>query len=62
MSSARSQVGEVGQHEVDPQHLGGGELEPGVDDHDPAVVFDDRHVLADLPQPAERDDPQLPGH
>ena len=53
---AVAQVGEVGQDEVDPEHLRGRELEPGVDDDDPAAVFDDGHVLADLAQPAERDD------
>ena len=58
---AVAQVGEVGQDEVDAEHLGGRELEPGVDDDDLAAVFDDRHVLADLPQPAERDDAKLLG-
>ena len=56
---ALAQVGEVGQHEVDPEHLGGREPQPGVDDDDPAVVLDDRHVLADLAQAAERQDAQL---
>ena len=51
-----AQVAEVGQHEVDPEHVGGREAQPGVDDDDPAVVLDDRHVLADLAQPAERQD------
>ena len=53
---ALAQVGEVGQHEVDPEHLGGREHQPGVDDDDPAVVLDDGHVLADLPQAPERED------
>ena len=47
-------VGEVGQHEVDADHLGCGEAQPNVDDDDPPVELDDRHVLADLSQPAER--------
>ena len=55
---ALAQVGEVGQHEIDPQHVGGREPQPGVDDDDPALVLDDRHVLADLAQAAERQDPQ----
>ena len=49
---ALAQVGEVGQHEVDPEHLGGREHQPGVDEHDPAVVLDHGHVLADLAQAA----------
>ena len=58
-----AQVGEVGQDEVDAEHLGGREHQAGVDDDDPAVVLDDGHVLADLPEPAERQDPQLfPAH
>ena len=43
-----AQVREVGQHEVDAHHLGRREAQPAVDDDDPAVVLDDRHVLADL--------------
>ncbi len=43
-----AQVAEVRQHEIDSQHLGRRETKPGVDDHDPAVVLDDRHVLADF--------------
>ena len=55
---AIAQVGEVGQHEVDPDHLGGREAQPDVDDDDPVLVLEDRHVLADLAQPAEGQDPQ----
>ena len=53
-----AQVAEVGQHEVDAHHLGGREAQPAVHDDDPAVVLDDRHVLADLAQPPERQDAQ----
>ena len=56
---ALAQVGEVGQDQVDAEHLGGREHQPGVDDDDPAVVLDHGHVLADLPQPAEREDAKL---
>ena len=49
-----AEVGEVGQDEVDAEHLRGREHQPGVDDDDPAVVFDDGHVLADLAQSPER--------
>ena len=53
---ALAQVGEVGQHEVDADHLRRREAQPDVDDDDAVVVLDDRHVLADLAQPAERQD------
>ena len=53
---AVAKVGEVGQHQVDPQHLGGREHQPGVDDDDAPVVLDHGHVLADLAEPAERQD------
>ncbi len=59
---ALAQISEVGQHEVDPKHVGGGKAQPGVDDDDPVLVFDDRHVLADLAEPAERQDPQFATH
>ena len=42
--------------------LGGREHQAGVDDDDAAVVLDDRHVLADLAQPAEREDAQSAAH
>ena len=58
VARALAQVGEVGQHEVDPDHLGRREAQPDVDDDDAAVVLDDRHVLADLAEPAERQDAQ----
>ncbi len=50
---ALAQVGEVGQHEVDPVHLGGREHQPRVDDDDAAVVLDHGHVLADLAEAAQ---------
>src|SRR5581483_8670985 len=43
-------------------HLRRREAQPHVDHHDPAVVLDDGHVLADLAQPAERQDAQLCAH
>ncbi len=54
-----AQVREVRQHEVDPELLGGREPQARVDDDDPVLVLDDRHVLPDLAEPAERQDPQL---
>jgi hypothetical protein len=53
---ALDEVGEVRQDQVDAVHLGGREPETGVDHDDAAVVLDDGHVLADLAQPAERED------
>ena len=54
-----AEIGEVRQDEIDPEHLGGREHQPRVDDHDLAAVLDHGHVLADLAEPAERQDPQL---
>ena len=51
-----AEIGEVRQHQVDSQHLGGREHQPGVDHDDPPVLLDDGHVLADLAQPPERQD------
>jgi hypothetical protein len=55
-----TQVTEIRKHEIDPQHVGGGKPEPGVDDEDAALVLDHGHVLADLAQAAERQDPEPP--
>ena len=57
-----AQVGEVGQHEVDPHLLRGREPQPRVDDDDPPVVLDDGHVLADLAHASEREDAQGSAH
>ena len=35
-----AQVGEVRQHQVDPDHLRRGKAQADVDDHDAVVVFD----------------------
>jgi hypothetical protein len=51
------EVAEVGQHEIDAEVLVPREREPGVDDDRSSVVLVDGHVLADLAEPAERDDP-----
>ena len=59
---ALAQVGEVGQHEVDAELLGGREAQARVDDHDAALVLDDRHVLADLAHASEREDAQFAAH
>ena len=58
----RAQVREVGQHEVDAELLRGREAQPGVDQHDPALVLDDRHVLADLAHASQREDAQGAAH
>jgi hypothetical protein len=52
------EVRDVGHDEVDAEHLLVREHEPAVDDHDVVAVLEHVHVLADLPHPAERDDPE----
>jgi hypothetical protein len=56
-----AQVGEVGQDQVDAVHVGFGEHEAAVDEHDRAVgssgALLDRHaVAADLAEATEEDD------
>ena len=62
VARALAQIGEVGQHEIDADHLGRGEAQADVDDDDAVVVLDDGHVLADLPQAAEGQDAQRLAH
>ena len=50
------EVRDVGDDEVDPEHLLVGEHEPAVDDDDVVAVLEHVHVLADLADAAERDD------
>ena len=50
------EVRDVGDDEVDPEHLLVGEHQAAVDDDDLVAVLEDVHVLADLAHPAERDD------
>ena len=50
------EVGDVGDDEVDAEHLLVGEHEAAVDDDDVVAVLEHVHVLADLAHPAERDD------
>ncbi len=52
------QVGEVGQHQVDAGLVLLGEQHPAVDDQQPAVELQHRHVAADLADAPERDDPE----
>jgi hypothetical protein len=59
---ALAEVAEVRQHEVDADHLGGREAQPHVDDDDRALVLEHHHVLADLAQPAEREDAERRRH
>ena len=54
--AALEQVADVGQHEVDAEHVVAREREPAVDDDDLAAVLHGGHVLADLAEAAERDD------
>ena len=57
-----AQVREVRQDEVDAHHLGGREAQAAVDDDDPALVLDDRQVLADLADASEREDAKFAAH
>ena len=59
---AIAQVGEVRQHEVDTELLGGREAQAGVDHDDATVVLDDGHVLADLANAPQREDSQSAAH
>ncbi|MEZ5180279.1 MAG: hypothetical protein R2702_00095 [Acidimicrobiales bacterium] len=47
---------EVGQDQVDPEHVGVGEHQPAVEEHDAPLDLDRRAVPADLPEPAEEGD------
>ena len=58
VGAAFLEIGDVGDDEVDAEHLLVGEHQPAIDDDDLVAVFEDVHVLADLPHPAERDDPE----
>ena len=49
-------VGEVGQDQIDPGVIVVGEHDAGIDDDHVVTELDDGHVLADLVEPAERDD------
>ena len=55
------EIGDVGDDEVDPEHLLVGEHQAAVDDDDVVAVLEHVHVLADLADPAERDDPEWIG-
>ena len=48
---------DVGENEVDAEHVLAGELDAAVEHHDLAAVLDRGHVLADLAEPPEGDDP-----
>ena len=55
-------VGEVREHEVDPEQLGARERQARVDEDHAAAVLEGCHVLAHLAQPAQRDDPDRLSH
>ena len=56
VGAALLEIGDVGDDEVDAEHLLVREHQAAVDDDDLVAVFEDVHVLADLAHPAERDD------
>ena len=47
------QPAHIGDHQVDAEHLGLGEHQAGVDDHDVLAAFDREEVAADLTEPPE---------
>src|SRR5918999_2033919 len=53
-----AEIGEVGQDQVDAEVLVAREGKSGVDDENVAVGLEGGHVLADLAETPERDDPQ----
>ncbi len=53
---------EVGQHQVDAEVLVPWEGKPGVDQDPLPVELVQGHVLADLAEPAERDDAECVSH
>ncbi len=56
LGAALLEVGDVGDDEVDAEHLLVGEHQAAVDDDDVVAVLEHVHVLADLADAAERDD------
>ena len=56
-----AEVGEVGQHEVDPGHVALGEHDPAVDDEDAVFDLETEAVAPDLAETAEEDDPDRRG-
>jgi hypothetical protein len=60
---ALAQVREVRQDQIDAEVLVARERKAGVDHEHVTVGLEGRHVLADLAETAERDDPQrVSGH
>ena len=57
-----AQIGEIGDHDIDPPHVVLGEHDPRVDDQDAVVVLEQGHVLADFPQTTEGDDAECFSH
>ena len=51
-----TEIGEIGEHEVDPGHVGLGEHDPAVDHQDAIVDLEAEAIAADFAQPAEEDD------
>ena len=47
-------VGEIGDDEVDPEHLGVGEHDAAIDDHGVVGGFEDGAIAADFAESAER--------
>jgi hypothetical protein len=55
------EVGHIGHHQIDAEHLLVREHQAAVDDHDLIPVLEHRQVLADLAHTAQRQDAQQLG-
>ena len=53
IANALPQGGDVGDHQVDPHHVGFGEHQAAVDDQYVPAAFQGHHVEADLSQPSQ---------
>jgi hypothetical protein len=53
-----AQVGDVGNDQVDPEHLFVREHQAAVDHDDVVAVLEDVHVLPDFPHAPQGDDPE----
>ena len=53
-----AQIGNIGDDQIDAEHVRLGKHQAAVDDDDVLAILEDGHVQADLPEPAEGDEPE----
>ncbi len=58
IAGALAQIAEVRDHHVNTPHVVFGEHDPGVNDQDAVVLFEEQHIFADFPQTAEGNQPE----